>query len=382
MKTKTIIKDFYCNQKFWWLTVNLERKNLSSCCSASPYTINTKWLEQNPEKIFNTPELVQDRENMLNGVRVASCEANCWAAEDQLAVSRRTSMNGQVQTHNAVYAEPEVLNIVLSTACNMTCVYCCKQYSNAWYKDIQTNGSYLNDARYTINIEDRIIEALGQKQLKNSQVVKVILDSTEQLKNLRSISITGGEPFLYNGLEELTNKFSSPIEIFTGLGVNPVRFSAILDKLKSNISLVISGESTGDLYEFVRYGNSYQNFLKNMEIIKQHGIPYRFSVTLTNLTLFGYQQFEDQFGQDNNTVQFCNDPDYLAVGVMDSDSVANLKLTKYQWNDSLIKTALDSGYSKQQKLNFVTYIKEFARRRNLSLQIFPTSFIDWVNQTQ
>jgi len=341
--------------------------------------MDIKWLKQNPEKIFNTPILIQEREHMLNGDRVSSCESTCWAAEDQSAISRRVSMNGQDRTHSATLSVPEVLNIVLSTTCNMTCVYCCKQYSSAWYKDIQTNGTYLDDPRYIINNEDRVIEALGQKQLKNSQVVGVMSNAIEQLDNLRLISITGGEPFLYNGLVDLTNKFSDPIEIYTGLGVNPARFSTILDKLKNNVSLVISGESTGELYEFVRYGNSYQNFLINLEAIKAHGISYRFSITMSNLTMFGYQQFEDQHGQSNNIVQFCNDPDYLAVGVMDNESIENLKLPIYLWNDSLIKTALSSGYSLKQKLNFVTYLKEFTNRRNLSLDIFPKSFIDWIN---
>jgi organic radical activating enzyme len=381
MTRKIINSSYYCSQKFWWLTVNLERKNISSCCSASPHPVDIKWLKQNPEKIFNTSELLQERKDMLNGVRVASCEDTCWTAEDRSAISRRISMNSQPQTHTNIVAKPDVLNIILSTDCNMTCVYCCKQYSSAWYKDIKTNGSYLEDARYTINNQDRIIEEIGQKQLKNSQIVGTLLDSIQQLDNLRLISITGGEPFLYNGLIELVNNFADPIEIHTGLGVSPARFSAILDKLPSNVSIIISGESTEKFYEFVRYGNSYQNFLVNLESIKQRNISYRFSITMSNLTIFGYREFEDQFGQDNNVVQFCNDPDYLAVGVMDPESIAQLKSIDYKWNDLLIKTALNTGYSNKQKLNFVTYLKEFVSRRNLALDIFPTSFINWINQS-
>lgn len=373
-------RDFYCNQKFWWLTVNLERKNISSCCSASPHTIDVQWLEKNPEQIFNTSNLLQERKDMLDGIRVQSCEATCWSAEDRGSVSRRNSMKGEVQTHHSVVTTPEVLNIIVNTDCNMTCVYCCKQYSNSWYRDIQKNGPYLDDTRYIINNEDRIIEALGQKQIKNSRVVKVITGSISQLSNLRSITISGGEPFLYNGLTELTNSFSDPIEVFTGLGVDSKRFASILDKLGNNVSLVISGESTEKLYEFVRYGNSYQNFLLNIDSIKQRGIPYRFSITMSNLTIFGYKEFEDRFGNESNTMQFCNDPDYLSVAVLDPKSVEILASENYKYNNTLINSALRIGHSLEQKSKFVIFLKEYARRRNLSMDIFPRSFIDWINQ--
>lgn len=373
--------DYYCNQKFWWLSVNLQRKNISSCCAAEPQTVDLQWLKQNPSKLFNTPKLIQERGDMLNGIRVESCESVCWAAEDRHAVSRRIKTNGDNRTHISVVSSPETVNIILSADCNMTCVYCCKQFSSAWYKDIKSNGPYLDDNRYKIESQDQIIEILGQKTLKDSRITDTLLSSIYQIENLKSISISGGEPFLYNGLEDITNGFTVPVEIYTGLGVNPQRFSKILDKLKTNVSLVISGESTDKFYEFNRYGNSYQNFLLNIESIKKRNIPYRFSITLTNLTIFGYQKFEELFGNDNNIVQFCNDPNYLAVGVIDPISIDQLKLINYKWDNTAIKASLDSGYSKQQKLNLALYLKEFANRRSISLDIFPKSFIDWINKS-
>lgn len=374
--------DYYCNQKFWWLSVNLQRRNISSCCAATPHNVDLQWLRHNPKKLFNTTELIRDRENMLNGVRVESCESACWAAEDRQTISRRIRTNGQNRTHYSVVSDPETLNIILSSDCNMTCVYCCKQYSSAWYKDIKNNGPYLSDTRDTINSQDRIIEILGQKQLNDSQISDTLLSSIYQFENLKSISISGGEPFLHNGLVDLVNRFTCSIEISTGLGVNPSRFSKMLDRLKSNVTLVVSGESIDKFYEFNRYGNSYQNFLLNLDSIKQRGIAYRFSVTLTNLTIFGYQQFEELYGQDNNVIQFCNDPDYLSVGVIDPESVKKIKSINYKWNNKLIKTALTSGYSKEQKSNFVTYLNKFVTRRSLSLDIFPNSFVNWLNEPE
>jgi hypothetical protein len=36
--------------------------------------------------------------------------------------------------------------------------------------------------------------------------------------------------------------------------------------------------------------------------------------------------------------------------------------------------------SQKQKQEAAVFLKEFARRRNLSLSIFPESFINWINE--
>jgi organic radical activating enzyme len=372
--------DYYCSQKFWWLTVNPERRTLASCCSARPALIDMNWLHDNPDQIFNTPDLVREREAMLRGERVESCEANCWSAEDNNRPSRRTTYFSQQRTHHSVITEPEVLNILIGTDCNLTCVYCCKEFSTAWLREIEKNGPYLKDDRFTINSSDRIIMALGQKQLRASSTYQKILDSVTGFSNLRQVNISGGEPFLYNGLLELVEKLNAPIiNITTGLGIDAKRFANILDKISGKVTLHVSGESVGPLYEFVRYGNTYKNFLINLEAIKQRNIPFSFTVTLTNLTLLGYKDFEDQFGQSNNSVQLCNEPDYFAPAVLDPESKEKLLSTQYKYHEQTIKDAVSADFSQQQKNNLRIYLSEFAKRRNLQMDIFPKSFREWID---
>jgi hypothetical protein len=42
--------------------------------------------------------------------------------------------------------------------------------------------------------------------------------------------------------------------------------------------------------------------------------------------------------------------------------------------------SINTPCSQKQKQEAAVFIKEFARRRNLSLSIFPESFINWINE--
>lgn len=364
--------NFYCSQKFWHLSVIPEKRLISSCCAAAPQKINLDWLRQNPGKLFNTPELINERQMMLNNLPVASCEDNCWRAERQGQVSRRLAKQSQQRTLTELEATPKILNIVLASNCNLTCSYCCKQYSSAWLNDIVKNGTYFeNDSRFTINNDDLITLKLGQSQIKQSQSYNTIIDECYKYKNLEGTSITGGEPFLFNGIVDLVSKLTGPVEISTGLGINTNRLAKILDQLPSDVRITVSAENTGALYEFNRYGNTWDQFQRNLELITRKFSRYRFVSVISNLTIHGYEQFAKEFYTQGNEIQFCNDPDYLAVNVIDDYS-------KTKYNLDGISAAIQKEHSTDQEQKFKKYIKEFSARRNLSFDVFPEHFKHWI----
>lgn len=370
---------YYCSQKFWWLSVYPERKIISSCCAASPQTIDMTWLANNPGKLFNTPKLQEERQQMLAGGRVKSCEATCWQAEDNNAISRRLSMKSTEKSHTSIESDPTLLNIILGSDCNLTCVYCCKQYSTAWFRDIKINGPYLDDERFNINLVDLAVESIGQSKIKSSDFFQKILDECKQFKNLDRVSISGGEPFLYNGLVELVNSLSGSIEIHTGLGVDNNRLNRILDAIPNNVTLIISAETTNEYYELVRFGNTFDRFQENLKSIKQKQIPYRFLSVLSNLTIFDFQRFQQMFAEYPIQIQFCTDPTYLAVNVLDDTSKQQFLNTDFGMHTEDIHSSLKSPLSTDQQEKFATYIKSFIKRRNISLSMYPEHFTSWVD---
>ena len=374
MTTRTIKEQYYCSQKFWWLTVEPERRSMTSCCAASTQKIDLDWLRNNPGQLFNDPNLLHERQQMLDNKPPSSCEDSCWQAERIGLPSLRTLMKSDIKTHLDIVSSPTVLHINLGSDCNLTCSYCCKQYSTAWLRDIDKNGAYLDDPRFHINNNDRIVLKLGQKKVKSSESYELIINEIKKIKTVNRIEISGGEPLLYNDLDQLVQSLSGPINIYTGLGVDSKRLKRILDTLPETITFSISAENTGKLYEFNRYGNTWNNFLTNLDLVLQK-FDYKFAMVLSNLTIHGMEDFRKNVGTSKDTMNYCNDPIYLSASVLDPESK-----TMYQHTLPDLSTTISNAYSPQQKQNLKNYIHYFVKNRNLDLNIFPKHFISWMNQ--
>lgn len=382
--------DFYCSEKFTWLSVDLEKRQHFSCCAALPTKIDLTWLKDNPGQLFNTAHLQQERQQMLDNIPVPSCEGPCWKPERDNLVSRRDILQSYVKTHtNITVKSPEQFHIMLGSTCNLTCSYCCKQYSSAWLKDIADNGPYMDRDRFTLNKLDSILTKISQPAQQASLGFQSLLTELATFKNVKEIFITGGEPLLYNEFPKLINKLSdsnnSNITFFSGMGVNPTRFRAQLSKIKNTpaIRILISAECCDRLYEFNRYGNTWENFIINLQEIMQQGFKFEFSSVLSNLTLFGFAEFLKRFPDVNIKHEFCGDPDFLNVNVLDEQSkelvYKQIEDSKFKFKDSILSAMLQPC-TDEQRQNLSVYLKQFANRRNLSLGVFPISFQDWINR--
>ena len=389
MEEKT---NYYCSQKFWWLSVDLEKSATQSCCSADPHKIDINWLKQNPGSIFNTPEIQQERKMMLSDIPASSCESNCWKPERNGMESRRLSMKTHKKTHVELQSTPETLHIMVGSNCNLTCVYCCKQYSTAWGNDIKANGIYLVEGtgdRFIINDKDRILSKISQKEINLTQNKKILLEEIKlicQKSKLSKIEISGGEPFLYLYLTDLVKSLPTDVEIVivTGLGVNEKKFSKELRSLKKhhNIILSVSAENIGNNYEFVRAGNTWQRFENNLLEIQKCGVKYQFISVLSNLTLFGLADFVKYANGVGINFLICTDPSFLSINIMDDISktsfLNNINTLPVEIHH-IIKNSMGRPVNMQEQTNLKKYLNEFSKRRNFSLDIFPKTFIEWIN---
>lgn len=368
----------YCSLKFSYLTVCPEKREIASCCSADPIKVDLSLLKDNKFDIFNIKPLQQDRIGMLAGQRVSSCEKTCWQIEDAGFTSIRQSTKSDLITHTNIVASPTILNIRLDSQCNLTCSYCCKEYSTSWTHDIIKNGMYFDEPRFQLTPQDKIRQKLSQTDVKNSQSTNLLLNTSIQYSTIELVEISGGEPFLNTGLVELINRIDHPIEIFSGLGVQPSRFEKLLTKIPKHVSINISAENVGKLHEFNRYGSSYENFLKNVDTIHNSNRSYRFSSTLNNLTIHGFDKFQKEFDIEDNRLQLLTSPEYLSMNVIDKISQSAILKHNYIKFDTEIKKIASQPYNLEQKVKLKIYLIEFARRRSLSLNVFPESFLHWL----
>lgn len=383
---KKTTTDYYCSQKFTWLSVDLEKQITQSCCQAQISKIDLTWLKQHPGKLFNTPLLLKERQEMLDNQPVASCENACWIPEKNNRISRRIIDQSYKQTHLNLESTPETLAITLGSNCNLTCSYCCKFHSSTWLQDIIKNGPYLEQDRFSVTNQDRILLKISQREMADSDNFNILLDELTQFTNVPIVRIGGGEPFLYNNLPTLLAGMTEckDITINTGLGVDHNRFCRQLDKIQhlKNLELIVSAENINKFYEFNRYGNSYENFIRNVNAIKSRNIKLSFNSVLSNLTIFGLPEFVEEFNSSPIHYSPCYDPDFLAPNVLDSTSIDQLA-KKIDQSQILIKDeiiqSLYSPNTRIQQENLSIYLAEFARRRNLDLAIFPASMLQWLS---
>lgn len=371
----------YCSQKFWWLSVEPERRQVQSCCAAYPHKIDINWLKKNPGRLFNIPVLQQERQAMLDNHQVPSCEASCWAPERDGKISRRTRMGSTKQTHTNINSTPETIHINVGSDCNLTCVYCTRQYSTAWLRDIVENGPYLDDPRYKINSNDKILLNLGQKKINETETYNLILEEIAKYKDCETVYISGGEPFLNNNLVALLKQFNQKIKLYTGLGISTDRLERVLADMPDNVEFGVSAENINEHYEFIRYNNTFEKFERNLNLLKKNR-KVSFSCTITNLTIFNFKQFEEYADGIPIEIGFCNEPDYLSANVLDDHSKNSLLLTNFANNDQDIKDTLKQSYSEEKKHNLKKFLTEYTRRRNLDISIFPKHFVNWLNTPQ
>ena len=383
-------RSYYCSMKFKYLKIDLESKTTYTCHAAKPHDVDFVWLNKNPGELFNTDINILERGMMLRNERNDSCEQNCWAAEDIGAVSPRIYQNGIEQTHTEIRTSPEIIDLTIGGDCNLTCSYCCKEFSSAWRRDLINNGDYpLNDLRFKANTKDRVLLKISQRELKNTAQYQTLLNEIQLASpTLKTLTVTGGEPFLDNSLVDMLTILKLPssatVEIYTGLGVDYTRFVKIIERLKqlNNVLIIVSAESIGEFLEFNRYGSRWEDFKKKITLLKEQNINFRFHCTITNLTLFGFKQFFDYFAKERILVTYAYQPIMMAPYVLDTISKQNIQkdieTLPAHIKDPILKS-IATEPSEQERTAISVFLKEFVRRRaDISMSIFPQSFLNWL----
>lgn len=386
-------RNYYCTRQFSELTLNLEIKNIGACCAAESQRIDFEDLQKN--QLFNTARIKNDREQMLSNQRITSCETSCWSIEDYNLPSIRLLNNTSSKIYQTSHIEHlPTINLILGSRCTLTCVYCSKIYSRAWADDIKKNGPYdLADTNhaYEITKKDKIIKILDQKTLYSGDKFNQLLNHLRKNKDNISIwYISGGEPFLYeNQLSMLLDIIpqNATLIILSGLGLPKNKFTTVLEQLKHrpNFKLGISAENTGPSYEFARYGNSYNHFLELLNCVRESKVKYQFYSTLSNVTAFGYVDFVNFIDPGIQIEEsLCSSPSFLKPQTMDRDSkniilenIDKQNNPQFEALEKLLST--DYEVPTNDKQNLSNFLQEFSTRRNLKLDIFPKTFLKWLD---
>lgn len=197
---------------------------------------------------------------------------------------------------NAAANQDEVtaIEFQIDNECNSACIMCGEHASTTWAKyNLSNNSTGQNkSARYNINLKSQF-RTLSRLRLALKHV---------DLTAVKHVAFIGGEPLLNNNHLEILEilKTHVPLEnlqlrYITNASQSWSEQNALIWQQSKKTTLVFSVDAIGQQFNYQRWPLQWHQVEKNIEqylISAPPNMTFRFSVTLTPLTIFYYDQVE------------------------------------------------------------------------------------------
>ena len=297
----------------------------------------------------------QRQEQIINKLPVTSCQT-CYDVERgknkfNIISDRIFYIKELKKTPPSTYTvgnfDLKTIDIRWSNLCNFACIYCNPEFSSKWASELNVTTSTPTDLQ---------IENLKQ----------YIFDHA---LNLHHIYLAGGEPLLMKQNQELLELLlrynpNVNIRINTNLSVVGTKIFETICKF-NNVHWTVSVETIEDEYEYIRYGGVWEDFVKNLIIIKQlnHKITFNMLHFLLNfMSIFECVDWLQAKGFHSNSfvIGAMLEPDYLNIRHLP-------KSTLYQVEQELHKRINQNpGYLLEDSYRNMLYYINTSAKKNLS----------------
>lgn len=245
-------------------------------------------------------------DKLLNGKEPKECEVTCWSLENIGVKSLREIKNATLdhlmdrdiinfyddslhtKEHPIYFYKIETSNI-----CNSLCVTCSGKYSTAWRELERKNGGDSYD--YIQLLADEQGLHFDKRYHDNDSFLSI------DYARAKFINLFGGESTIdktnYQILRNLVaNGNTDCLVSFTTHGnFNLTPWQQELLLKFSRIHFNFSIDALEKPYEYVRYPLSWNKLLKNIDWCKNKNIEISVNWTLSNLTIFYYDEIKSWF---------------------------------------------------------------------------------------
>jgi len=329
------------------------------------------------------------RQEMLEGKHPYNCEG-CYLQEKHRAkdfdsISSRlyyakeigTSVSKELLDSKDNF-ELKHVDLRWSNTCNQACVYCSADYSSKWASE------------------------LGKKIPHNQQSIDRVKEYVfSNITNLTNVYLAGGEPLLMKQNQEFLELLykENPdvtLRVNTNLSKTDTKIFDQLCQFK-NVHWTVSVETIEQEYEYVRHHGNWQDFLRNLNIIKK--LPHRISFNmlyfiLNYKSIFDCVEYFQKQGFHNNSFVIgpLFTPEYLNILNLPKhivDELIGILKNKINGKPGFL---LENSY--QNLLQYLTEtefyanidstqkeLKKMDQRRNIdSSKVFPKLYAEAFNQ--
>lgn len=277
-----------------WLGVYIQPDGDVRNCAITKQTLGN--INSQPlVDILHNPVNQEIKHDMLNDVLHDRC-GHCHTLEKNQKFSTSAVSNRIWYLKTLVPKELDIfdqvdnyklkmLDLRWKNTCNFACVYCGPDLSSSWANEL--------------NMPQRINDKALQQSL---DYIYSNLDTVEH------IYLAGGEPLLIKENLILLQHIAKinpdiDIRINTNLSIINNEIYNLLKQFK-NVHWTVSVDSVGAEFEYVRYGGVWDQFVKNLQQLRQDFDKINFNATWCILTAYGVLEcieFLQQLGFHENS---------------------------------------------------------------------------------
>ena len=241
------------------------------CCSISKEYLGNVNKESLQKILTTSPKLKQIRRDMLDDKFPNNC-IDCYSKEKHHKTTSFDNISNRLYHIKILKDSPfklykdehkfelQQMDLRWRNTCNFACVYCDPSFSSVWAK---FNG-----------VPDK---------MTNKSMDETFLFVKQNIKNLKTIYMAGGEPFLIKENLKIIDliKKENPdllLRINTNLSILTPKIYNQLKELK-NVHWIVSAEATGKKFNYIRWPGNYQTLIQNIKKIQQ--LPHKVSINMT-----------------------------------------------------------------------------------------------------
>ena len=241
------------------------------CCSISKEFLGNVNNQSLQEILTTSPKLKQIRRDMLDNKFPKNC-SDCYVKEQHHKTTNFDNISNRLYHMKILKDSPfklykdehkfelQQMDLRWRNTCNFACVYCDPVFSSVWAK----------------------FEGVPDK-MTNKSMDETFLFVKQNIKNLKTIYMAGGEPFLIKENLKIIDliKKENPdllLRINTNLSILTPKIYHQLKELK-NVHWIVSAEATGKKFNYIRWPGNYQTLMQNIKKIQQ--LPHKVTINMT-----------------------------------------------------------------------------------------------------
>ncbi len=396
-----------CQLKWNWSTIYLSTGQTASCHRTNIHHFDTQIFD-----FHNTPNKLQDRQRMLQGLwPEQGCE---YCKNIELAGGQSDRMTNldfpgihapkELESdHSATRVTPRILEVYFDNTCNLKCVYCGPHFSSLWDAENRQHGRFEKNG---LIINDKWPRNPDIEHHKD----RLFLWLQHNGHHLTNFNILGGEPLYQQEFDRCLEHFmlypapDIDLQIFTNLKCKPDRLQGVLAKIRNlldkgkirDFTVTASIDCWGAAQEYARYPLNLVEWQGNFEIlVKESWLKLVVGSTITPLTIHTLVDLIDrlnhwrQYRTIHHYFNSVTSPSYMFIDIFGDlfkadfqkalaampDHDANQIRVK-QYLDGIAKQSASKEINRDEVLKLATFLDEMDRRRNTH---WPTAF-PWLEQ--